>query len=216
LNKNLKNLALWSEKLGAILSQTKLNQFQIYHEFLLNWNQKINLVSRKDIDRIVSYHFIDSISAITEIPANSTVCDLGTGAGLPGIPVKIARDDITLYLIESIRKKSVFLTHVIDTLKLDKAFLINERAEIIKDKKFDIILIRLFGKIPDVLPLAVNLLHKNGKIVFYKISGVETEIDKAKKIARKNHLQLETVKDVKLPVTGISRKLVIYTTTEKN
>jgi len=218
LNKNLKNLALWSEKLGIILSQTQLNHFQFYHEFLLNWNQKINLVSRKDIERIISYHFIDSISAITEIPKNSIVADLGAGAGLPGIPIKIVRDDITLYLIESIQKKAYFLSQVIQTIPLQNTFVLNQRAESIKDKKpilttrsgFDIILVRLFGKIPDVIPTASKLLNKNGKIIFYKISGVEAEINKAEKIAKKNHLQLENIKDIKLPVTNIVRKLVIY------
>jgi 16S rRNA (guanine527-N7)-methyltransferase len=188
----------------------KLANFQIFRQLLLDWNQRINLVSRQDIDRLVSYHFIDSISAIPEIPLNSIVCDLGTGAGLPGIPVKIIRDDITLYLIESIKKKAYFLSEAIKELELKKSYVLNQRAETIQDKKFDVILVRLFGKIPDVLPIASKLLSPKGKIIFYKIEGVEKEIERANKIANKYKLKFTAVKDVKLPITDIIRKLVIF------
>jgi 16S rRNA (guanine527-N7)-methyltransferase len=200
----------WAEKSGVKLSQDKLDKFQSYYQFLLEWNKKINLISRNDTERIVSYHFIDSITAIPDIPQNSIVCDLGTGAGLPGIPIKIIRDDIKLYLVESIKKKTYFLTEAIKTLELKNTFVLNERAETIKNMKFDIILVRLFGKIFDVLPLVSKLLFPNGKIIFYKIEGVEKEILKATNIANKYNLELTAIKDIKLPVTSILRKLVIY------
>jgi 16S rRNA (guanine527-N7)-methyltransferase len=203
-------LVEWTETFGFKLSQEQIKQFQIYRQLLLDWNQKINLVSRKDIDRLISYHFIDSVSTIAEIPLNSIVCDLGTGAGLPGIPIKIIRDDITLYLVESIKKKAYFLSEAIKTLELKKTDVLNQRAETIEDKKFDVILVRLFGKIPDVLPIASKLLSRNGKIIFYKIEGVEKEIEQANKITNKYKLKFSAVKDVKLPITGILRKFVIY------
>ncbi len=200
----------WVKKLGITLSSDKLEKFQTFHQLLIDWNKKINLVSRQDIDRLVSYHFIDSISAIPEISLNSTVCDLGTGAGLPGIPLKIIRDDITLHLIESIKKKAYFLSEAIQGLGLKNIFVLNQRAETIQNIKFDIILVRLFGKISDVLPLVSKLLSPAGKIIFYKIEGVEKEIENASKIANKNHLQLITIKKVKLPITDILRNLVVY------
>jgi 16S rRNA (guanine527-N7)-methyltransferase len=204
----------WAEKLGVSLSSEQIKKFRTYHQLLLDWNQKINLVSRKDTDRIVSYHFIDSIGSTSEIPLNSIVCDLGAGAGLPGIPIKIIRDDIRMYLVESIKKKAFFLNEAIKTLELNNTIVLNQRAETIKDEKFDIILIRLFGKIPDSLQLVSKLLNKNGKIIFYKISGVEQEIKQANNLVFKNHLKIKSVKDVTLPVTEILRKLVIYQTCE--
>jgi 16S rRNA (guanine527-N7)-methyltransferase len=167
-------------------------------------------VSRQDIDRLVSYHFIDSISAIPEIPLNSIVCDLGAGAGLPGIPIKIVRDDINIFLVESIQKKANFLSEAVKTLGLKNAVVLNQRAETIQDIKFDVILVRLFGKIHDVLPITSKLLSPNGKIIFYKIQGVEKEIALANKILKKNNLILKSVKDITLPITGIMRKLIIY------
>jgi len=192
------------------LSEEQTKQFQAYHQLLLAWNKKINLVSRKDVERIVPYHFIDSVSVISEIPKNSIVCDLGTGAGLPGIPIKIIRDDISMYLIESITKKANFLSDVLKRLELKNTFVLNQRAETIRDIKFDVILVRLFGKISDVLPLALKLLSHKGKIIFYKIAGIEKEILSAKNFSKKNNLILKPVKDITLPVTGIIRKLVIY------
>ncbi len=206
----------WGKNLKVELTPDKLDKFQKYHQLLLEWNRKMNLVSRQDVDRIISYHFIDSISAITEIPENSVVCDLGTGAGLPGIPIAIVRDDIKIYLVESIKKKALFLSETIKTLRLENTVVLNQRAETIKDIKFDVILIRLFGKIPDVLPLVSRLLSARGKIIFYKIKGVEKEIEQAEKTAHKLHLQLSAIKDILLPTSEILRKLVIYRLIKKN
>jgi 16S rRNA (guanine527-N7)-methyltransferase len=210
MNIDWQTLIEWTEKLGFKLSQEQTKQFQTYHQLLLDWNQRINLVSRQDIDRLVSYHFIDSISAIPEIPLNSIVCDLGAGAGLPGIPIKIVRDDINIFLVESIQKKANFLSEAVKTLGLKNAVVLNQRAETIQDIKFNVILVRLFGKIHDVLPITSKLLSPNGKIIFYKIQGVEKEIALANKILKKNNLILKSVKDITLPITGIMRKLIIY------
>lgn len=205
----------WCLNLGVKLNPGQLAKFQSFYKLLLDWNKKINLISRKDVDRssqtrIVNYHFIDSITALPEISRNAIIGDLGTGAGFPGIPIKIVRDDIKLYLVESIKKKAYFLNETIKTLELKNIFVLNQRAETIKDIKFDIILVRLFGKIFDVLPLVSALLSDNGKIIFYKIEGVEKEIIKASKMASKYNLEFQTIRDIKLPGTGIMRKLVIY------
>jgi len=210
MNIDWQPLIEWTEKLGYKLSQEQIKQFHAYHELLLEWNQKINLVSRKDVGRIIPYHFIDSVSCVSEINKNSIVCDLGSGSGLPGIPIKIVRDDINMYLVESIQKKANFLSEAIKNLELKNAVVLNQRAETIRDIKFNVILVRLFGKIPDVLPLASKLLSRKGKIIFYKIQGVEKEIALADKILKKNNLTLKSVKDIKLPVTDIIRKLIIY------
>lgn len=203
-------LVQWAENLGFHLSSEQLKQFQIYHHLLLEWNKKINLVSRQDQPRIISYHFIDSICSITEINKNSVVCDLGSGAGLPGIPIAIVRNDNKMYLIESIKKKTLFLSEAVKSLNLENTIVLNQRAETIQDKMFDIILVRLLGKIPDVLPIASKLLSSKGKIIFYKIAGVEKEIISSEKIVKKTNFKLQSVKDITLPVTGILRKLVVY------
>ncbi len=202
--------AHWSKALGVSLNQEQLNKFSSYQQLILDWNQKINLISRKDIDRIVSYHFVDSISALNEIPLNSVVADLGTGAGLPGIPIKILRDDITLYLVESIKKKVNFLSETIKILQLNNTLVLNQRAETIKELKFNIIIARLLGKISQILPVAERLLSNQGKIIFYKAENAENEIFQSTNIAEKNKFILDKVKTITLPITKIQRKLVIY------
>ena len=76
---------------GLELSPAQLGQFRKYEQSLREWNERVNLVSRKDLDRLVGYHFLDSLTASALIPEGSSVCDAGSGGGLPGIPLKIAR-----------------------------------------------------------------------------------------------------------------------------
>jgi 16S rRNA (guanine527-N7)-methyltransferase len=175
---------------------------------LLAWNQKINLVSRQDTERIVPYHFIDSLLAVNEIPKNSAVGDLGSGAGLPGIPIKIIRDDIKLYLIESIQKKAAFMDLVTERLNLTNVTVWPERAENITGIKCDVVLIRLIGRIKKVVPIVIPFLNPFGKIIFYKSETVAEEITEANKILTKFHFR-PTIKEINLPGTEITRRLVI-------
>jgi len=174
----------------------------------LEWNQKINLVSRQDTEIIVQYNFIDSLLVVNEIPKNSAVGDLGSGAGLPGIPLKIVRDDIKLYLIESIQKKATFLDLVAERLNLTNVTIIPERAENITGFKCDVVLIRLIGKIKKVVPIVIPLLNSAGKIIFYKSETVAEEITEANKVLARFKLR-PTIKEILLPGNKIIRRFVI-------
>ena len=180
------------------------------------------MVSRKDTKSIVSYHFIDSLLVLNFLPVPSPysspigggrtggreVCDLGSGAGLPGIPLKIMRDDINLYLIESIQKKAAFLDLAVKELNLVNVKILAERAESIKDIKCDIVLIRLLGKIKELVPIALKLLKPAGKIIFYKSRTAQDEISEAKKVLAKFQRNTKIIEKV-IPGTGITRRLVI-------
>lgn len=194
-------------RLGIFITSEQLTKFQQYYELLLKWNQKINLISRQDIDRIISYHFIDSLSAINELPTNSVVGDFGSGAGFPGIPLKIIRDDITLYLIESIQKKAAFLNLIKEELNLKNITVIAQRGEKVTNLKCDIILVRLLGRIEKVLPMVLPILKPKGKIIFYKSKTAEQEIAEANKILTKFSLKPK-IKAVPLPQTEIIRRLI--------
>ena len=212
--KKLADSSLWNNftkqisDLGLSITAQELEKFQTYYELLLDWNQKINLVSRNDTARLVPYHLVDSISVLSYIPANSTVGDLGSGAGLPGIPVKIMREDIKLYLIESIQKKAAFLTLASKELNLNNTIILPERAENIRDIKFDVVLIRLLGKIKKIVPIAFPLLNPTGEIIFYKSETAEEEITEAKEMMAKFRL-FATIEEVVLPETKIIRRFVI-------
>ncbi|MEO0093955.1 MAG: 16S rRNA (guanine(527)-N(7))-methyltransferase RsmG [candidate division WOR-3 bacterium] len=201
-------------ELGCRLTGEQLTNFQKYYQLILNWNQKINLISRQDTHRLLSYHFIDSLIVLNDIPKDSAVCDVGSGAGLPGIPLKIIRDDITVYLIESIQKKAAFLRKVVDELDLKRTKVIAQRVELeIKNpnsevvNNCDIVLIRLLGKIRKVAPIVTPLLAPQGKIIFYKSTNAIEEISSAQKILESLSLKAE-IKKIALPNTAIVRHLV--------
>ncbi|MEO0115350.1 MAG: 16S rRNA (guanine(527)-N(7))-methyltransferase RsmG [candidate division WOR-3 bacterium] len=201
-------------ELGYRLTGEQLTNFQKYYQLILNWNQKINLISRQDTHRLLSYHFIDSLIVLNDIPKDSAVCDVGSGAGLPGIPLKIIRDDITVYLIESIQKKAAFLRKVVDELDLKRTKVIAQRVELeIKNpnsevvNNCDIVLIRLLGKIRKVAPIVTPLLAPQGKIIFYKSTNAIEEISSAQKILESLSLKAE-IKKIALPNTAIVRHLV--------
>ncbi|MCS7257946.1 MAG: 16S rRNA (guanine(527)-N(7))-methyltransferase RsmG [candidate division WOR-3 bacterium] len=201
----------WCKELNLNITSEAINKFKIYAQLINEWNKKINLVSRKDISRIVSYHFVDSVSSVFLIPYNTDVADLGSGAGLPGIPIKIVRPDLKLTLIESIKKKAQFLNEVVKTLCLDNTQILSVRAELISELQCDIILVRLVGKIKDILQIANPLLRPQGRVIFYKSKHVDYEIEEAQKIASKMHYNLNQINEVKLPNINIIRKFVIYT-----
>ncbi len=102
------------------ISEEMVGQFSRYRQLLISWNQKFNLISRNDEDRIVTKHFLESLGLVKVVrfPEGTTVLDLGTGAGFPGVPLKIIRPDIHMILVESKKKKVLFLKKLADTLGL--------------------------------------------------------------------------------------------------
>jgi len=116
---------------GILLPRKAIGQFSLYHQLLQSWNQKINLISPGDAERIITRHFLESmgISRVLDFPESDSVLDLGSGAGFPGLPIKIIRPDIRMILVESIRKKVLFLEHVVGALQLDGVRIMHGRME---------------------------------------------------------------------------------------
>jgi 16S rRNA (guanine527-N7)-methyltransferase len=142
------------------------------------------------------------------IPKGASVCDLGSGGGLPGIPIKILRDDIKLFLVESVQKKANFLKIVVQELRLDRTHILAQRAETI-ELKFDIILIRLLGRLKKVLKLVAPILKDGGEAIIYKSEQVEEELRAAKPLMEQLGVQIKDVKTIPLPSLPIQRRLLI-------
>lgn len=117
-------------KVGFELNENQINQFAKYYELLIDWNSKINLTRITEPEEVAIKHFADSLTLLNfyDIPENAKVIDVGTGAGFPGIPLKIARPDIQLTLLDSLNKRLVFLKDVCDTIGID-AEIVHARAE---------------------------------------------------------------------------------------
>ena len=162
-----------------------LEKFQAYLSLLLEWNRRIHLVSKGDArsDRILR-HFVDSLSIFKaiDIPKNANLLDLGAGAGFPSIPIKIAREDIRLTLVESIHKKTLFLQKLSQVLKLQNVSVVNQRAEQLANQPdlketFDLVVAKAMGKLKDVIELSMPFLKSSGFLLAYKGKGVKREIE---------------------------------------
>ena len=109
-----------SDKIEVNLTEEQISKFITYKELLKDWNQKINLTAITEDREIVLKHFVDSLTVLKYIPQNANIIDVGTGAGFPGIPTKIAREDVSVTLIDSLNKRINFLNDVIEISQFSK------------------------------------------------------------------------------------------------
>ena len=165
-----------------------LNQFEQYYELLISWNKKINLTSITNKKEVQLIHFFDSLTICNEYcfnPLNGLkIADVGSGAGFPGIPLKLAFPSINLTLIESVTKKTNFLEHLINQLNLNNITILNERIEDVATntkyrETFDCVVSRGVAKLPTLAELTLPLLKLGGYSLCYKKGDINEEIKKA-------------------------------------
>lgn len=171
-------------KYGFKLTDKQSDQFVSYFNFLLEENKKFNLTSITDEDGVCFKHFLDSVLPVKEIPQNAKIIDVGTGAGFPGIPLKILRPDIEITLLDSLQKRVNFLGQVAKLLKLDKVVCVHDRAEDYCKKtreKFDIALSRAVAQIPTLSEYLLPFVKIGGKVIMYKSQKTDEEIEAGKK-----------------------------------
>jgi len=174
---------------GIILEVEQLKQIERYAKELTYWNEKVNLVSRKDIDNLLENHILHSLSILkyVEIPQKANCIDIGTGGGLPGIPIKIARHDINMVLLDSIAKKIKITEMLAKHTGLRNIQAVCMRAEEfakIKNNwaRFDVVFSRGVAKLKTNIAWVKNLLKPGGKIVLLKGGDLTEEIEDAKKM----------------------------------
>jgi 16S rRNA (guanine527-N7)-methyltransferase len=140
-----------------------------YLDLLVKWNRKINLTSEKIPSEILHRHIFDSLQYARVISPNEQIVDIGSGAGFPGIPLKIVYPHLILNLVESQRKRCSFLEAVVSNLGLQDTRVINERAEKVSPvPTVDVVILRAVSDITSCLDLAVRFLVKGGKVVLKK------------------------------------------------
>lgn len=194
-------------RLGLGITEDRFALLCRYAELLLEWNQRINLISRKDTSRILPYHVIDSLAAAQLIPDDSRCCDIGTGAGLPGIPLAIARPDIRMVLVESTRKKCLFLNHCVTALELNAVEVLSDRAESLPPLGCDIVLSRLTGPLRRTLRHLARHSHPGGSIILFKsLSAAE---EPTGPLLQKLGLSVTRTLDTVLPLTSVPRRFVV-------
>jgi len=175
-----------------------IEKFQAYAALLLEWNKRVHLISKKDAksDRILK-HFVDSLSIFRaiDLESDTSLLDLGSGAGFPAIPIKIVRNDVKMALVESIHKKTLFLQKLNQVLKLQKVLVLNYRAEALADQaefeeRFDLVTAKAFGKLEKIVSLSLPFLKIGGLLVAYKGKGAKREIEEINSLqdCRTRHL----------------------------
>jgi 16S rRNA (guanine527-N7)-methyltransferase len=151
----------------AALSGPQLGQIANYTDLLIKWNAHMNLTSIRDPEEVITRHFGESLFAARHLfpvsATNQTVIDVGSGAGFPGIPLKIWEPTLHITLVEANQRKSVFLREVVRALNLSGVKVFAERAECLSDQA-SLVILRAVERFEKVLPVALRLLAKNGRI----------------------------------------------------
>jgi 16S rRNA (guanine527-N7)-methyltransferase len=168
-----------SEKAGIALPAGAMDRFVRYRDLLLEWNQKINLISRSDEERIVRRHFLGSIGLLTvlRLDEGARVLDLGTGAGFPGLPLKIMRPDLQLILVESVKKKTLFLEAAVAGMELRGVTIKPDRVESLAGKMAPVpwVLSRAVSDMSTLLQWSRPVLAKGGTLAVIKGKNAEKE-----------------------------------------
>ena len=212
--KNELNLDLG--KLNIFLEEEQINQFYKYMNILIEWNKNINLTAITDPKEVILKHFIDSIYVLKniEISSNSSVIDIGTGAGFPGIPLKIVRKDLNVTLLDSLNKRIMFLDNVINNLGLKDISAIHGRAEEMgKNKKyremFDYAISRAVANLTVLSEYMIPFVKLGGKSICMKGGNIKEELEKSQKALGILGGNLIHVEEFNLLDTDIKRSLII-------
>lgn len=198
-------------KIGIILSEYQLNQLDKYYNMLVEYNKNINLTAITEYNQVLLKHFYDSLTLTKAIELTSQkVCDIGTGAGFPGIVLKIAYPNLEITLVESLTKRCVFLNEVIKELGLEDIKVVNQRAEEFSKNNieyFDIITSRAVAKLNILLELSIKSLKIGGYYVALK-ANVDEEIKSISTCLTKLNASLESITTFNLPIDNSLRNII--------
>lgn len=169
------------EKLGVELTEGQLEQFRRFYEMLVEKNKVMNLTGITEYDEVVEKHFIDSLAIGEFMKIEGKIIDIGTGAGFPGIPIKIAYPDVEIVLLDSLNKRIRFLNEVIDELELKKITTIHGRAEDFAHnkeyrEKFDVCVSRAVANLSTLTEYCLPFVKVGGRFVSYKSGEIDEEL----------------------------------------
>ena len=198
------------EKYNLNLTEEKLNKLNIFYSELIFYNNSFNLTAITEENEVFIKHFLDSIFPEFLIEKNSSVIDIGAGAGFPSIPLKIYRPDLNVTMIDSLKKRVNFLNEIIKKLELENISAFHARAEDFAKtsrESFDYAVVRAVAKIPTLIEYAFPLLKVGGRLLCYKGGDVEEELKQSENALKILGGVVERVE--KFNLEGNSRTIVL-------
>lgn len=201
------------EKLGIKLSKKQLEQLEEFYNMLIDYNEKVNLTRITEKEDVYLKHFYDSLTLIKAINLNKelNLCDVGTGAGFPGIVLKICFPQLKVTLVETLQKRVRFLYLVKEKLNLKDLFICKERAEIFarnNRNKYEVVTSRAMARLNILNEMCIPLVKVNGYFIPMK-GSIEGELEEASNSIKELNSELENIISFTLPIENSIRNLVI-------
>lgn len=212
---NKKLLTEGLKKLNIEINEEKEKKFSLYSALLKEWNEKMNLTAVTDDDGISIKHFLDSALVLRDINfENKNIIDIGTGAGFPGIPLKILKENIKITLLDSLNKRIMFLNEVKEKLGLKNIETLHQRAEELgKNKnyreKYDIAISRAVANLKVLSEYALPFVKKDGLFIALKSTDIDEEIEESRAMIGLLGGKLREIIEIDIPFSDIKRKIVI-------
>lgn len=204
------------EKIGITLSEKQISQFMTYYDLLVEWNSFMNLTAITEFNEVIDKHFIDSLAICeyVDFKKGDSLIDIGTGAGFPGIPLKIVFPELRITLLDSLNKRIKFLDTVIESLELENVETIHGRAEDFAKQqsyreKYDFVISRAVANLTTLSELCIPFAKEDKYFISYKAEKCNEELEDAKKAISILGGKVEKQIEYKLPDTDMNRNLLL-------
>ena len=212
-----------ADELGLELNPAQLEKFEVYYRELIDWNKRVNLTRIVGREEVQVKHFLDSLTVVTALPqanwSTLRVLDVGSGAGLPGIPLKILYPQMETYLLDSVRKKTAFLEHLVNRLGLEGVYVLTGRAEDLAHdatlrESFDVVVSRAVAALATLLELTLPFCKIGGRVIAQKEAIYESERGDPDTALTLLGGQLDEVLPVQIEGLSPERRLIVIRKTD--